>query len=54
MGKAEGGVGAKMKILMLTGSAHKHGTSAALACPNLDALLKTNYLSDVYNLGKSM
>jgi len=39
---------------MLTGSAHKHGTSAALACPNLKALQKTDYLKDAYNLGKSM
>ena len=30
------------------------GTVAALACPNPEALQKTNYLTDAYNLGKSM
>jgi hypothetical protein len=25
-----------------------------LACPNPEALQKTNYLTDAYNLGKSM
>ena len=30
------------------------GTVAALACPNLEALQKTDYLTEAYNLGKSM
>jgi multimeric flavodoxin WrbA len=30
------------------------GTVAALACPNPEALQKTSYLTDAYNLGKSM